>query len=164
MIHGRLAAAIVLAAAILIVTTAPAGAQAPSVPATGNIKVGHLLADSGYNFVKKTDSVWTVDKQGKSLKSFKVIIATENDLMVTFVIVAKKNQIQDSDALFRKLLRFNHDFDRVKIGFDNDGDLFVRADNSVRVMDVQELKEIVEQVAASANDVYEGTSAFIASK
>jgi Putative bacterial sensory transduction regulator len=164
MIHGRLAAAIVLAAAILIVTTAPAGAQAPPVPGTGNVKVGHLLADSGYNFVKKTDTVWYVEKQGKALKDFKVIIATENDLMVTFVIVAKKSQLQDTDTLFRKLLRFNHDLDRVKIGFDGDGDLFVRADNSVRTMDVQELKEIVEQVAASANEVYAGTSDFIAKR
>jgi hypothetical protein len=53
------------------------------------------------------------------------------------------------------LLRANSSFDRVKIGFDDDGDLVVRTDLSLRILDLQELKDNAEQVAAASNELYE---------
>ena len=121
-------------------------------------RVGHLLEESGYTFKKspKSDKVWTIDFNGKSLKSFKVILATQDDLLVTFVVVASKKDMQMSSEFMIKLLKFNHTLDRVKIGIDDDGDLFVRSDVTIRVLDKKEFKENIEQVAAAANEVYDG--------
>jgi len=58
-------------------------------------------------------------------------------------------------------LKFNHRVDRVKIGLDDDGDTFVRVDLSLRVLDAQEFKLNVEQVAAGADEVFAGIQTFL---
>ncbi len=50
-------------------------------------------------------------------------------------------------------MKFNHHVDRVKIGLDDDGDTFVRVDLSLRLLDAQEFKLNVEQVAAGADEL-----------
>jgi len=42
----------------------------------------------------------------------------------------------------------------VKIGIDNDGDAFVRTDISIRILDKDALKAVIEQVAAAAEETY----------
>ncbi len=117
-------------------------------------KIGRLLQRSGYNFTAKTDSVWTVDYHGKALGDFKVILATESGLLVTFVIVAHHGDILMDQDLALTMLKLNHSLDRVKVGIDDDGDAFVRADENVRVLDQTEFKDCIEQVAASADETY----------
>ena len=124
-------------------------------------RVGHLLEISNYKFQKKADTVWSIDFSGKSLSSFKVILATQDDLLVTFVIIAHKKEIQMTPELMSKLLRFNHSLDRVKVGIDDDGDMFVRTDMTVRVLDNQEFKDNIEQVAAASNQVYAGIKQYL---
>jgi hypothetical protein len=51
------------------------------------------------------------------------------------------------------LLRLNDLVDFVKIGIDKDGDLFVRHEIKTRVLNVQEFKEAVENVARVAQRV-----------
>lgn len=43
-----------------------------------------------------------------------------------------------------KLLRLSHSIDYVKIGLDDDEDLFVRTEVKTKLMDLQEFKAIVE--------------------
>ncbi len=117
-------------------------------------KVDRLLKRSGYTVSKKSDSVWTVDYHGKQLGDFKVIIATESGLVVVFVIVAHQADILMDQDLAMAMLKLNHNLDRVKVGIDDDGDAFVRADENVRVLDQAEFKDCVEQVAASADETY----------
>ena len=117
-------------------------------------RINSLLQRSGYNFTAKTDTVWTVDYHGKALGSFKVILATQNGLLVTFVIVAHHDDILMDQDLAMTMLKLNHNLDRVKVGIDDDGDAFVRADENVRVLDQTEFKDCIEQVAASADETY----------
>jgi hypothetical protein len=128
-------------------------------------RVGHLLEVSGYNFKQspKSDKVWVVDFKGKSLASFKVVLATQDDLLVTFVTVTEKKRLPTSSEFLAKLLKFNHSLDRVKIGIDDDGDLFVRTDVTIRVLDNQEFKLNIEQVAAAADEVYNGIKPYLSS-
>jgi hypothetical protein len=56
--------------------------------------------------------------------------------------------------LATRMLSLNHELDRVKIGTDDDGDAFVRLDASLRVLDVEETKEDMEQVASASDEVY----------
>src|SRR5436309_1603520 len=81
-------------------------------------RVSHLLEVSGYKFKELKPTVWKIDFTGKSLASFEVRLATSDDLLVSFVIVAKRQEMQISSDLMKKLLKFNHDLDRVKVGFD----------------------------------------------
>jgi len=149
---GR-ARSLVVFLAVLAMPAGPALAQIGGVA-----KVGQLLKASSYDFSQKTDSVWSADFKGKSLTSFRLVVAVQDDVMVTFVTVAEKPRIPLSVDFMHKLLRFNSSLDRVKIGLDDDGDLFVRCDASVRILDGKELAAIVDQVSAAADEVYKGVA------
>jgi len=116
-------------------------------------RLPQLLEQSGYNYSKVSDNVWVIPFNGKILKDFNVIITPQEGLAVIFVIVAQQKELKVTPELMRALLRMNADFDRVKVGIDKDGDLFVRVDASERVLDVEELKTNIEQVAAAADEV-----------
>jgi hypothetical protein len=157
----RTALAIVaLASMVFSSAGAFAQAQTPGVTAAAN-KTVQLLQASGYTFTTHTPIVWSVIRTGKSLKSIKVVISVSEDLLVIFVTVTPKATMRMTPEFMRSLLRFDYSLDRVKVAIDDDGDLCVRSDTSIRLTDVQEFKVIVEQVAASADEVYGGSSAFI---
>jgi hypothetical protein len=44
---------------------------------------------------------------------------------------------------------------------DSDGDISVCCDSNVRVLDLHRFNEVMDQVAASANEVYEGIQSFL---
>ncbi|MGA2181513.1 MAG: hypothetical protein ABSH47_00660 [Bryobacteraceae bacterium] len=140
---------------------AAAGYAQEAAPAAGASKVGQLMKASGYDFTQKTASVWAADFQGKNLKNFRLIVAIQDDVLVTFVTIAEKGKMPVNTAFMRKLLRYNSTLDRVKIGFDDDGDLFVRCDASVRVLDAREFHSIVDQVSAASDEVYKGIAEFL---
>jgi len=133
-------------------------ARAQSVDA--NIaKVVRLMKADAYNYVASSSpSVWSIHFTGKNLTDIKVILAVAtdqgSDLMVVFVTVAEKKRLPVTTDFMRKLLNENHTLDRVKVGYDADGDLFVRADSNVRVLDEAEFKDMVDQVEKSADEVY----------
>jgi hypothetical protein len=136
-------------------------AQAPTSPCQD--KMVRLLTASAYTFKTHNSNVWSIVFDKDSLKDFKVIISTDNkDLVVMFVIIAKKAQLNLTPEFMQALLRSNHDLDYVKVGTDNDGDLFVRADSTCRLLDADEFKGLVTQVASSANDVHKSVKGWIA--
>ncbi len=126
-------------------------------------RVAGLLEESGYSYTKAADSVWAIAFEGKSLPKFNVIASTQEDVLVLFTIVAEKKNLRPTPDVMHKLLQLNGELDRVKIGIDKDGDLFVRVDLSIRVLDVRELKENVEQVAAAADVVFSAIRPYIGS-
>ncbi|HVF92066.1 MAG TPA: YbjN domain-containing protein [Blastocatellia bacterium] len=117
-------------------------------------RVAALLEESGYAYTKAADSVWAVAFEGKSLPKFNVVASTQQDVLVLFTIVAEKKNLRLTPESMQRLLQMNGDLDRVKIGIDKDGDLFVRIDLSIRVLDARELKENIEQVAAATDLVF----------
>ena len=117
-------------------------------------KVAALLEETGYSYSKAADTVWSIQFEGKSLPNFNVIASAPKDVLVLFTVVAKKDTLKLTPDAMQKLLQLNSRLDRVKIGIDEDGDLFVRTDLSVRVLDAREMKENIEQVAAATDVVY----------
>ena len=122
-------------------------------------KMERLMRADDYNFKNsKSASVWSIPFTGKHKSDIKVILAVSeepgSDLIVVFVTVAEKRHLPVTADFMRKLLAENHELDRVKVGYDSDGDLFVREDASLRVVDEAELKTIVDQVYKSADEVY----------
>ncbi len=117
-------------------------------------KVTRLLNESKVSYTKLSETVWSVPFEGKQLKDISVVISTADPIVVVFAVVAEKKDFKLTPELMQKLLRSNQDFDRVKVGIDKGGDIFVRVDLSTRLLDAEELKANVEQVSAAADEVY----------
>jgi Putative bacterial sensory transduction regulator len=124
----------------------PAGAQSMGMDA--------MLKQTGYTYTTHNDTTWSIDLSRKNLGKVKVILSTGSDILVTFVIVAKKAAIQKTPQMMEALLTANHDYDYTKIGLDKDGDMFVRIDMPLRSIDATELKSTIDQVANASDEVY----------
>jgi hypothetical protein len=136
-----------LAAALCLGVLVQVGsAQADSMDA--------MLKQTGYGYTTHNATTWSIDLNRKHLGKTKVILSTGSDILVTFVIVAKKAAIQKTPQMMDTLLTANHDYDYTKIGLDKDGDMFVRIDMPLRSVDAAELKSIVNQVANASDEVY----------
>src|SRR5258708_18457222 len=147
---------VALAASLALSVVPFASAQKPSKQTQASVaKMLELLPKSGYQFKQYSPVVWGIDFEGKAIGSFRVIMVAQENIVVIFAIIAKKNEIPLTAELLKIMLNCNHKFDRVKVGMDEDGDAFVRTDASSRVLDGEEFKAIIEQVAAAANEAYE---------
>jgi hypothetical protein len=124
-------------------------------------KVAGLLEASGYAYTKAADGVWAISFKGKSLPSFNVVASVQPEILVLFTIVVEKKELKLTPEAMQRLLKLNSDLDRVKIGIDKEGDLFVRVDLSTRLLDAREMKENVEQVAAATDEVFAAMRPFI---
>ncbi len=134
--------------------TPPSPGKAAAPAKTVPPKVIQLLEASGYNYTKAGDNVWTIPFQGKVFPQFNVVVIYIEGIIVTFGVVAEKKDLKVTPELMQKLLRLNSDMDRVKIAIDDAGDLVVRIDSSLRVLDAEEFKAVVEQTASATDDVY----------
>jgi hypothetical protein len=126
-------------------------AQAVSAQAMG---MDDMLKQTGYNYTTHNPTTWSIDLNRKHLGKAKVILSAGSDILVTFVIVAKKAAIQKTSQMMDALLTANHDYDYAKIGLDKDGDMFVRIDMPLHSVDPDELKQIIDQVANASDEVY----------
>jgi len=113
-----------------------------------------LLKQTGYAFTTHNATTWSVELNKKNLGKLRVIMSTGSDILVTFVIVAKQAAIQKTPQMMEALLTANHDYDYTKIGLDKDGDMFVRVDMPLRLVDADELKQIIDQVANASDELY----------
>ncbi len=129
---------------------------------SSSLRVARVINETGLSFTKASESVWTVPYQGKARKDIIVVASVTGDLITLFSVVAEKKDLKPSPEMLQKLLKFNADFDRVKVGIDKDGDVFVRIDLSIRVLDKDELTVNVDQVAAAADDIFKGLKPHIA--
>lgn len=138
----------------------PVGSDALSVQDQPPAILARLLDQAGYPYTKVKENIWAIPFEGKKLPQFNLGATTQQDVAVLFVVVAEKADFRLSPELMLKLLQLNAALDRVKVFVDDDGDASVRVDLSVRRLDVEELKVNIEQVAASADKVYEAIKPF----
>ncbi|MGH9564337.1 MAG: hypothetical protein ACRD3S_23020 [Terracidiphilus sp.] len=121
-------------------------------------KLVRLLKADGYDY-KTTNSptVFVIHFTGTNLKDIKVVMAVggdEDSDLVVFVTVASKATMPTTADFRYNLLKFNHEYDQVKVGFDGDDDLSVRIDGSIRLMDADFLKIIVTQMKTASDEIY----------
>lgn len=124
-------------------------------------KLVQLLEQSGYKYTKAADKAWTIPFTGEVLPEFSAVVTYEEDIVVIFTIVAEKAEFKATPELMQKLLRMNADLDRVKIGIDKEGDMFVRVDLSISTLNAEELKVNANQVASATQQVYGAISPFL---
>lgn len=137
----------------LISNIASAQTQTMSAQASAE-KAAALLDKSGYPFRKASENLWVVSFNGKQIADIQVIIRTAPDFLFADVTIAKKREMRPTAELFYKALKLAHSYDIVKIGLDNDDDLFVRVELKMRTMDVDEFKSYIKQTAAAADEIY----------
>jgi hypothetical protein len=146
----------VLLAAALFTPASPVKAQ--EVPQEKVNKLVSFMQQDGFPY-KTTSSptVFVVHFTGTNLKDIKVIIALGGDVdsdLVVFVTVTPKATMPPTADFRAMLLRFNHEFDQVKVGFDADDDLSVRIDASMRVADATYVKNVINQVKSASDEIY----------
>lgn len=153
---GRLLSLALRIAALALTAIIPfAAAQEPSAQTKESAgKVVQLLSGSGYQFKQYSPVVWGIDFKGDSLESFRVVITTQDSLVVIFTTVAKKSEIPLTVPLLTAMLRCNDTFDRVKLGLSDSGDAFVRMDVTARLLDAAEFKADLEQLSAAVDEAY----------
>jgi hypothetical protein len=159
-------------AAMLLVMAAMAAGVSPQAGARGRAqakanpqtvsRLAGLLEQSGYTYKKAADNVWLVNFKGNSLADINVIVTSAEGLIIMGVVVAEKSAMRVTPEMMRKLLKLTHEIDRVKIGFDNDDDLFVRSEVNARLFDLEEFKSDMQQVAAASDKVHAAIKPFAA--
>jgi hypothetical protein len=143
-----------LFATLLFSFVLPMAAQSS---ADGPAKMVSLMKANNYDYrTTKSPTVFTIHFTGTHLKDIKVVLALDesNNQMVIFVTVVEKRRMPVTTDFLQHLLRFNHEFDRVKVGLDADDDLSVRIDAPLRLADATEFHDIVTQIKNSSDEIY----------
>jgi hypothetical protein len=124
-------------------------------------RIAQILEKSGYAYKKAADNVWVVNFKGKSMADIPVFVTSTENLIVMGAVIAPKSSMKVTPDMMFKLLRIVHDIDRVKIGFDDDEDLFLRAEVNAKCFDVEEFKSNMEQVSAGADQVHAAIRSYL---
>lgn len=148
-------------AVVLLVPTIPFAARAQDqAPANteGIAKMVRLMTEAGYSYqATRSSTVWKIALTGKNMSNIKVVLTIGGDAdsdLIVFVPVVEKQYMPVTTDFMNNLLKQNHELDQVKIGYDADGDLEVRTDTSLRLVDAEMLKHVVEQVRNASDDIY----------
>jgi hypothetical protein len=141
---------------VLSVSLLPACANAAGLSTNDSAAkiVGLMHADS-YNYLDtKSPTVWMIPFAGDHLKNIRVVVTVKDSTMVVFATIVDNQHLPETTDFMRTLLQENHELDRVKVGYDREGDLSVRIDGNVRLIDAAELRDIVNQVRNASDEIY----------
>ncbi|HSB08372.1 MAG TPA: hypothetical protein VLM38_02590 [Blastocatellia bacterium] len=137
---------------------------ARSLPAQDKAKVTAdlvaLLEKSGYRYTKISDGVWEIPGTGKNIKEFGIRLALADDILLVMVKLAERRDLRLQPPLLTKVLELNHKFDSIKLALSEDM-LYLRMDTHLRLLDNQELKYLVEQIANGADETYPQLKPFL---
>jgi hypothetical protein len=146
-------------ALVLFLSVFPSYAQTKS---KGVADFVSLLEKSGYTYTKVSDGVWQVPGTGKNLKEFEIRLALADEILLVMVKVVDRKDLKLQPAVLTKLLEMNHKFDSIKLALSEDM-LYFRMDTHLRLLDSQELKYLIEQIANAADESYPQIKQFFAS-
>lgn len=145
-------------AALVLLTTPIHQARAQSKKSVSDIVA--LLEKSGYTYTKVSDGVWEIPGTGKNLKEFGIRVVVADDILLVMVKLAERKNLRLQPPLLTKLLELNHKFDSIKVALSEDM-AYLRMDTHLRLMDGEELKYLVEQIANAADETYPQVKQFI---
>ena len=153
----QLAPSLILFAAALFAVALPLHAQATLSDKAD--KLVRLLKEDNFDYkTTSSPSVFVIHFTGTNLKDIKVILALvggdEDSDLVIFDTVTPKATMPATADFRHTLLKFNHEYDLIKVGFDGDDDLSVRVDGSMRLADAAYLRNLVNQVKNSSDAIY----------
>jgi predicted MPP superfamily phosphohydrolase len=142
-------------------TSKAVAGQSQSAPAATGLPA--LLEKTGYTYSKLSDTVYEVPATGKNRKEFAIRFTQADDVMVVIGKFADRKDVTINQTLTQKLLELNNDFDVVKFAL-SDEILYARIDIHVRLVDVDEMKYLVKQMAEVVDEAYPHIKPFIKTK
>ncbi len=123
-------------------------------------KLLSLLEQSGYRYSKLGDGLWEIPATGDNVKEFSIRLALAEDVLLVMARIADRKNLVIKEGLLAKLLALNHHFDTAKLALSEEM-LYARIDLHVRLVDAQELKYLVEQMANVVDETYPQIKQFI---
>jgi hypothetical protein len=150
-----------VSAIALVLSLAFAGRPTQAQSTKGAADIVALLEKSGYTYTKVGDGVWELPGTGKNIKEFGIRLALADDILLVMVKLADRKDLKLQPAALTKLLELNHKFDSIKIALSEEM-LYVRMDTHLRLLDDQELKYLVVQIANAADEMYPQVKPFLA--
>jgi len=151
----------IIALALVLSLTSVLGSVLAQDKLKGASQIVTLLEKSGYSYTKVSDGVWEVPGTGKNMKSFGIRLALADDILLVMVKLADRKDLKMEPAFLTKMLELNHKFDSIKLSLSEDM-LYLRMDTHLRLLDNQELKYLVEQIANGAEEAYPQIKQFMA--
>ncbi|HXZ29030.1 MAG TPA: hypothetical protein VEG08_13640 [Terriglobales bacterium] len=97
------------------------------------------LGRSGLKYRKVQDRFWFATCDSKLVADCQILMTATPDILVMGVVIKKKDALSPTPEMLTGLLRLNHDLERVKVGIDEDGDLFERVEVTTKGLDVDEI-------------------------
>lgn len=149
--------------ALILLTTPVLGSGRPQTKTKSAPEIVALLEKSGYTYTKVSDGVWEIPGTGKNLKEFAIRLALADDILLVMVRLADRKDLKLQPALLTKLLELNHKFDSIKLALSEDM-AYLRMDTHLRLLDGEELKYLVTQIANAADETYPLIKQFIVAK
>ena len=146
---------------LILCTSSSAGLAGGQEKTKGAPEIVALLEKSGYSYKKVGDGLWEIPGTGKNLKEFGITLALADDILLVMVKLGTRKELKLEPALLTKLLELNHKFDSLKLALSEDM-AYLRMDIHVRLLDNQELKYLVEQIANATDETYPMVKPFVA--
>lgn len=146
--------------ALILLTNPVLGSGRPQTKTKGAPEIVALLEKSGYTYTKVSDGVWEIPGTGKNLKEFAIRLVLADDILLVMVKLADRKDLKLQPPLLTKLLELNHKFDSIKLALSEDR-AYLRMDTHLRLLDGEELKYLVEQIANAADETYPQIKQFI---
>ena len=84
-----------------------------------------------------------------------LLLAQEGDMGVVGAVVQSKAKLHLTADLLQKLMKMNNSLDYVKVGIDDDGDLFVRSELQIESVTGDEFSAVVKKVVEASTKTYD---------
>jgi hypothetical protein len=142
-----------IVALIIMLAFTPQPGFAQTGKTTPVNKIPGLIEKSGFPYTKVKEGVWQIDFQGKNLKSFQLRITLISDQLILFVDLANRSELNLNNGLAVKLLELNDAMDTIKFAL-SEKSLYARMEAHERIIDLQELKYMLNQISAAIDEAY----------
>jgi hypothetical protein len=122
-------------------------------------KLQGFVNKTGYKIkVAKACAVWTATDaltipRGEGATGL-LLIAQEGEMAIVGVVVQSKANLNLSADLLLQLMKMNNELEFVKVGIDNDGDLFVRTELHMPSLTEDDFKVAVKNVVEGSGQVF----------
>jgi hypothetical protein len=132
--------------------------QAQAKPATSGLLAA--LEKSGYTYTKVGNGIYEIPATGKNIKEFPLRLTQAEDIVIVIAKLADRKDVTLKAPFTLKLLEMNDNYDVVKFALSAEM-LYARIDIHSRVMDVDELKSLVELMAHVVDEAYPEIKPFL---
>ena len=101
----------------------------------------------------KGEKAFFVSYSGDEMKDIKLFVIEVGEGLAVLVDVATADEVNLTPAIMRRLLEYTCEVDYIKVGISKDGAVRVQTEQSLYGMKSKTLEEVLNQIAAGANDV-----------